>query len=233
MAENATSDNEIIEEYLNTIRPEIFKGNAILVDKFKILSNPVKRRILYEYVQILGLDYDSKKINEVFDFVEANIEKRNGSTLSLTTALWLYTDNKIIETIPRKTEVVKEKPEPVKITKEGSYSFGDKTFSIKKYDDSKLFVFPNSTAKFAYVDISELGFPLVLRTRKDGDIITPFGMKGSMKLKKYMNGKGVSKHHRDEIPLLCSEKEVLWVSGVGLNDRIGVKTSPTHVIEIS
>ena len=76
-------------------------------------------------------------------------------------------------------------------------------------------------------------FPLFLRTRSDGDIITPFGMKGSMKLKKYMNGKGVPKHKRDTIPLLCNDTEVLWVSGVGLSDKIGVKTKPTHVIEVS
>lgn len=233
LAENATNDNEIIEEYLDTIRPNIFNGNAIIVEEFKKLSKAIKRRILYEYVQMLGLDYDSKKINDVFDFVETNIDKRNGSTLSLTTALWLYTDNKTIETIPRKNEVKQEKPEPVQIKKEGTYEFGDKTFTIKKYNESKLFEFPNSTAKFAYIDISMQGFPLILRTRKDGDIITPFGMKGSMKLKKYMNGKGVSKHHRDNIPLLCNDKEVLWVTGVGLSDKIGVKTSPTHVVEIS
>lgn len=232
LAENATNDNEIIEEYLNTIRPQVFNGNAILVDEFKKLSKALKRRILYEYVQMLGLDYDSKKINDVFEFVNSNMNKKNGSTLSLTTALWLYTDNKTIETIPRKSETPKQELEPINITKEGEYKFGDKTFSIKKYDQSKLFVFPNSTATFAYIDISEQGFPLTLRTRKDGDIIAPFGMKGTMKLKKYMNGKGVSKHHRDNIPLLCNDKEVLWVTGVGLSDRIGVKTTPTHVVEI-
>lgn len=233
LAENATYDNEIMEEYLCTIRPNVFKENAIIVDEFKALSKPIKRRFLYEYVQQLGLDYDSKKINEVFNFIEENINKRNGSTLSLTTSLWLYTDNKIIETIPRKKEVITERPEALEIKKEGEYNFGDKKFSIKKYNEKELFIFPNSTAKFAYIDISEVGFPFVLRTRKDGDIITPFGMKGSMKLKKYMNGKGVSKHYRDDIPLLCNEKEVLWVTGVGLNDKISVKTSPTHVVEIS
>lgn len=233
LAENATNDNEIIEEYLDTIRPNIFNGNAIIVDEFKKLSKAIKRRILYEYVQMLGLDYDSKKINDVFEFVETNMDKRNGSTLSLTTALWLYTDNKTIETIPRKNEVKQEKLEPVLIKKEGTYEFGDRTFTIKKYNESKLFEFPNSTATFAYIDISAQDFPLILRTRKDGDIITPFGMKGSMKLKKYMNGKGVSKHHRDNIPLLCNNKEVLWVTGVGLSEKIGVKTSPTHVVEFN
>ena len=233
LAENATSDNEIIEEYLSSIRPKVFDVDKIIVDEYKKLSNAIKKRFVYEYIQLLGLDYDSKKVNEIFDFIEANTDKRNGSTLSLGTAIWLYTDNKIVETIPHKKQVLADRLEPLVVKKEGEYKFGDTVFTLKKYDENKLFVFPESTANFAYVDLSNVDFPLTLRTRKDGDIITPFGMKGSMKLKKYMNGKGVSKHKRDYIPLLCSDKEVLWVTGVGINDKIGVKVKPTHVIEVA
>lgn len=232
LAENSAGDNQIIEEYLSGIRPNVFDVDKIRVEEYKKLSKPIKKRFVYEYIQMLGLDYDSKKVNEIFDFIEANIDKRNGSTLSLTTSMWLYTDNKTVETIPHKKQVLADKIIPLVIKKEGRYKFGGKVFNIKKYDEDQLFIFPESTANFAYVDLSEVGFPLLLRTRKDGDIITPFGMKGSMKLKKYMNGKGVSKHRRDDIPLLCNDKEVLWVTGVGLSDKIGVKIKPTHVIEV-
>ena len=232
LAENAISDNEIIEEYISLIRPKVFDTDKIRVEEYKKLSKPIKKRFVYEYIQLLGLDYDSKKVNEIFDYIEANIDKRNGSTLSLTTSMWLYTDNKIVETIPHQKQVLADKLKPLEIDKEGTYKFGDEVFTLKKYNDDELFVFPESTANFAYIDLSNVGFPLFIRTRKDGDIITPLGMKGSMKLKKYMNGKGVSRHRRDYIPLLCNDKEVLWVTGVGLNDRIGVKIKPTHVIEV-
>ena len=232
LAENATSDNEIIEEYLSSIRPKVFDVDRIRVEEYKRLSKPIKKRFVYEYIQLLGLDYDSKKINEVFDFIEANIDKRNGSTLSLATAMWLYTDNKIVETIPHKKQVLADKLKPIKVEKEGTYKFGETKFTIKKYAENELFVFPDSTANFAYVDLSNEKLPLTIRARKEGDIITPFGMKGSMKLKKYLNGKGVSKHRRDDIPLLCSDTEVLWVAGVGISDKIGVKDKPTHVIEV-
>ena len=232
LAENATSDNQIIEEYLSAIRPKVFDVDKIKVEEYKKLSTPIKKRFVYEYIQLLGLDYDSKKINEIYEFIESNTDKRNGTTLSLTTSMWLYTDNKIVETIPHKKQVLADRLEPLEIKEEGRYKFGSNIFTIKKYDEEQLFVFPSSTANFAYVDLSGVKLPLVLRTRKDGDIITPFGMKGSMKLKKYMNGKGVSKHKRDDIPLLCNDKEVLWVTGVGLNDKISVKDKPTHVIEV-
>ena len=233
LSANALSDNEIIEEYLKTIRPNIFRDDKIISAEYKKLSTPVKMRFLHEYIQTLELDYDYKKINELFDFIEANINQRNGSTKSLASALWLYADDKIIETIPPKvkSEVVDLKQE-VLIAGEGEYKIGDKTLSIKKYIDKDIFVFPESTSNFAYVDLSEAKYPLILRTRKDGDIIRPFGMTGSMKLKKYMNAKGVAKHNRDGILLLCSEEEVLWVLGVGLSSKIGVRTKPTHVLEV-
>ena len=233
LSANALSDNEIIEEYLKTIRPNIFRDDKIISAEYKKLSTPVKMRFLHEYIQTLELDYDYKKINELFDFIEANINQRNGSTKSLASALWLYADDKIIETIPPKvkSEVVDLKQE-VLIAGEGEYKIGDKTLSIKKYVDKDIFVFPEATSNFAYVDLSEVKFPLILRTRHDGDVIRPFGMTGSMKLKKYMNAKGVAKHNRDGILLLCSEEEVLWVLGVGLSSKIGVRTKPTHVLEV-
>jgi len=233
LAQNAISDNEIIEEYLSDIRPKVFNKESMLSEEYKKLSEPIKKRFLYEFIQMIGLDYDSKKISELQSFIDINIEKKNGATLSLTTSMWLYTDNKIIETIPHKKENAINKIHPITVNKEGCYKFGDKIFTIKKFEEKQLFVFPEATANFAYVDMSDIGFPFTLRTRKDGDVITPFGMKGSMKLKKYMNAKGVNKHERDEIPLLCNNEEVLWVSGVGLNNKIGVKITPTHVIELN
>jgi len=229
---NARSDNEIIEEYLTPIRPKVLQKDSIDVQEYKKLSYPVRMRFLYEYITELGLDYDSKKIKEIFDFIEENIEKRNGSTHSLASALWLYADNKIVETIPKKKEINIDEIKPVIIEAEGEYIIGNKTFILKRFDENEMFVFPESTSNFAYVDLSNVDFPLTLRTRRDGDSISPFGMKGSMKLKKFMNSKGVQRHKRDEILLLCNENEVLWVSGVGLSNKIGVKDKPTHVIEI-
>ena len=64
-------------------------------------------------------------------------------------------------------------------------------------------------------------------------MISPFGMTGTMKLKKYLNAKGVARHNRDSILLLCKGNEVLWVVGVGISSKIGVKEKPTYVIEIN
>ena len=55
----------------------------------------------------------------------------------------------------------------------------------------------------------------VLRTREDGDRITPFGNSGSRKLQDYLTDRKVPRPWRDRIPLLCRGKDVLLVCGVG------------------
>ena len=55
----------------------------------------------------------------------------------------------------------------------------------------------------------------VLRTRRPGDRIRPFGMNGEQKLQDYLVNRKVDGPWRDRIPLLCREDEVLWVPGVG------------------
>ena len=73
---------------------------------------------------------------------------------------------------------------------------------------------------------------MTLRHRKDGDMISPFGMQGTMKLKKYINAKGIARHKRDNLYMLANGNEILWIIGVGLSDKIAVINTPTHVIEL-
>ncbi len=55
----------------------------------------------------------------------------------------------------------------------------------------------------------------VLRTRRPGDRIRPFGMDGTRKLQDFLTDRGIDEPMRDEIPLICREKEVLWAAGAG------------------
>lgn len=232
LAKVARSEDLIIEEYLEILRKNIYDDEKLISVEYAKLSKPVKFRILHEFVQKLDLDYDYKKINEIYEFIENNITQKNGSTLSLATSLWLYVDNKIIETIPPKVKKISENINVI-IDDLGEYYIGDKKLTIKKYEEKELFVFPEATSNFVYVDLSKIKMPLTIRTRQDGDMISPFGMSGSMKLKKYLNSKCIPRHNRDNLLLLTDKKEILWVIGVGISNKIGVVDTPTHVIEIN
>ena len=55
----------------------------------------------------------------------------------------------------------------------------------------------------------------MIRTRRAGDWIAPFGMSGRKKLQDYFVDKGIDEPWRDEIPLICRDREVLFAAGVG------------------
>jgi tRNA(Ile)-lysidine synthase len=55
----------------------------------------------------------------------------------------------------------------------------------------------------------------VIRTRRAGDRIRPFGMNGSKKLQDYFTDRKIDEPWRDEIPLLCRGNEVFLAAGVG------------------
>ena len=55
----------------------------------------------------------------------------------------------------------------------------------------------------------------VIRTRRPGDRIRPFGSTGSRKLQDYFTDRRIAEPFRDLIPLLCRENEVLLAAGVG------------------
>ena len=69
----------------------------------------------------------------------------------------------------------------------------------------------------------------VIRTRRPGDRITPFGMKGSRKLQDYLTDRGIDEPWRDEIPLLCRGNEVLLAAGVGAGDIPRWRQDPGNV----
>ena len=59
----------------------------------------------------------------------------------------------------------------------------------------------------------------VLRTRVEGDRITPFGMKGSKSISDYMTDLKIDRPMRDMVPIITKGNEVLWVVGFGISQK--------------
>jgi len=69
-------------------------------------------------------------------------------------------------------------------------------------------------------DADRVTFPLHLRTRRHGDRFTPLGMEREIKLKDFLINEHASYFDRDEIPLLCDDRTILWVAGIRLSDTV-------------
>jgi tRNA(Ile)-lysidine synthase len=92
--------------------------------------------------------------------------------------------------------------------------------------------------KAACFDCDRIKFPLHIRFRKDGDRFSPLGMKGSKKLKDFFIDRKVPAGERDEVPLLLSNGEIIWVMDPGENgwgrmgEKVKVSEKTTRVLHV-
>ncbi|MDD3436920.1 MAG: tRNA lysidine(34) synthetase TilS [Candidatus Gastranaerophilales bacterium] len=231
LAKIAKSYTKIVDEYMELLKKDIYEDKKVITEKFKKLSEETMRKIIYDACLKKNLEYDSKKVDNILEFIKNNFNSKAGSRYSITENLWLFVSSKYIYLITN-TKGEENKTE-ILINKEGEWEFSDgRAFSLKKYTGVEKIEFPSENALFAYVNLADVGLNLTIRTRREGDFITPFGMTGKMKLKKYLNSKGISRHEKNDLLLLCKSNEVLWVAGVGLSNKLRVENKPTHVLEV-
>lgn len=224
----AIEENKIVDEYMSILKKDLYEDGKIKTSEFLKFSNEVKKKFIYEILTAQNIDYNYEKINSLLNFIEDNAKSKSGSKYSLTTNLWLFASKKHIEVIHAEEKLCDE----ISITKEGTYTLGDYKFSIKKYKGTKPTEFPAENEYRALIELRDENLDYVLRTRRNGDYINPFGMSGKMKLKKYLISKNVANHKKDGIILFCKESEILWAIGLGLSDKIKVVNSPTHVLSL-
>ncbi len=72
----------------------------------------------------------------------------------------------------------------------------------------------------AEFDYAKIALPLALRSRREGDRFCPAGMGGSSKkLQDFLVDEKVPRLERDRVPLLATERDVLWVVGMRADER--------------
>lgn len=228
LSQTAASEQNIIAEYIAKIKSEIMSVEKIDTKKYLNLTQDTKKRLIYELLVEKKLEYDLKTIEKLFDFIEEHASAKSGKKTSITKGLWLFANSEFISFIEKN----EQKTLSLKIEKEGTFKLDEGIFSLKKFKGSFGKKFPKDAENKAYIDLSDIGFPLTLRYRNEGDTIKPLGFEKTIKLKKYLINKSVPNHLKGCIILLCKNNEALWVQGLGLSENVRVKTLPTHILEL-
>ncbi len=218
LSEIAQGENDIIEQLL----PDIANINTFSFLKYSI---PIQSRIIHKLLKEKNIDYDREKIENIRKFIINNRNSKSGTTMSLTDNLWLFVNAKKISLI---SELTMHKNIEIKIETEGHFNIDKKIEFIIEKCTQKPEKYPSDLEQIAFVDLSDVTFPLVLRNRKDGDIIHPLGCTGKRKLKKYLNDKKIPNHEKNNLLFLCQGNEILWAIGNGISEKIKVKNNPTH-----
>jgi tRNA(Ile)-lysidine synthase len=125
------------------------------------------------------------------------------------------------------------------LSKKVNYSRIDKLFHIQKNETietpikligkiCKNFSFEKSNNKTEFFDFSKLDFPLKIRKWKKGDKIQPLGMKGSKKVSNILIDFKKSIVEKENIYVLVSNNDIVWIVGVLISDKYKVEKNSTN-----
>ena len=221
LSENAISDAEIINEYLNNLPDKSKTRNFIA------FSKPVQNRIIYNLLLENNLNCDKSTINRIINHIVNNSSVKCGKLLSLDKETHLCVNSESIS-------IVKNSPSSESILivdNTGEFVIGNCKFTISKCETCPD-NFPKDSEAHVFVDLTDFDFPLTIRTRQMGDKINPLGMQGAKTLKKYFEAKGIAKILRDKIFFLCDNNEVLWIPTLGISNKIKTTQKPTHELKM-
>lgn len=84
-----------------------------------------------------------------------------------------------------------------------------------------------------YVDKDLLKFPLSVRHWQKGDYFYPFGMQGKKKLSKFFKDEKFSLIEKDNILLLCSGDDIVWIINNRADNRFKVDKNTNQILKIS
>ncbi len=84
----------------------------------------------------------------------------------------------------------------------------------------------------AYFDLGKTGDKLLLRPRQRGDRFQPLGMSQTKKVNEFMIDAKIPRAWRQQIPIVCSPSQILWVVGWRIDDRAKVTDTTKQVLRL-
>jgi tRNA(Ile)-lysidine synthase len=205
-----------VEEKRKTIEKK--EGSIIKFDIKKLLSLENRELYLFEFLKPYGFSGDIiEKISEglkaesgkqFFSTTHRLIKDRSFLILSLSTteiSRWKF----II------TDGYKELKDPVHL----KFRTENISRKFKLLKDKNIAMF----------DHEKLAFPLTLRKWRSGDFFYPFGMKGKKKLSDLFTDLKLSLYDKENVWLLCSGNDIIWVVGYRSDERYKVSKDTKKV----
>jgi len=125
--------------------------------------------------------------------------------------------------------------EPITLSKTAKTAILDNgKLKVKTIAKNADFKFPLS-ANCACFDFEKLAFPLQVRKWQKGDTFRPIGMKGKKKLSDYFIDKKLSLIEKENVNVLVSGNEIVWLIGHRMDDRFKItdKTKKIYFAEFS
>ena len=233
--------SDIVKEdnlYLEQQTMEAFKEMALVMkektvfDTAKIIKchKSIQRRLIRLGIEKLLDSYYGFELKHIDGALQLLTEK-TGAAIVLPNAIRAYIsyDSLIIERI-----VSTEKDLfyfSLDLEKVNEIKGKDLHIEIKNVERN-IFQQQERDAYTVYIDRDKINNGLVYRNRRNGDVFSPIGMRGTKKLKEYFIDEKVAREKRDDIGLIADGSDIVWVIGKRLSEKYKVVNETKNIISI-
>lgn len=232
-------DNDFIEKESNNKYQEycvanknniIIKKEAFYLDK-AIITRIIKRAF-FDFTGVFN-NFEMKHIYEVLSLAKNTTNKK------------IFLPNNIISEniygdiyLKKKTSVIEK--EDIKelltfkkdIVNGLSKMYDNYIINLEVINCKNNIEFSNNLL-IKYFDYDTIEEKIEIRKRRNGDRITPLGMKGSKKLKDIFIDLKIPIDKRNEIPVVTFDNEIAWVVGYKVSEKFKVKKETKKILKVS
>ncbi len=233
LADIAGDDISFIEEQASLLWKELAReeGDVIYLDISKMVTSPraMQRQIFRRAVkQLRGnlKDVEANHIEAMMDF----LSKPAGKKLCLPDGLTLSTEyGRLVLALVQAS--ICPLP-PLKGISNINIPGETDLPSWRVRADIIQEVVGDDNGLVASFDLDKVGKELTVRRRRPGDRFQPLGMSQTKKLQDFMVDSKIPRSWRDRVPLICSPKQILWVVGWRIDDRVKVTENTKEILRL-
>jgi tRNA(Ile)-lysidine synthase len=223
--ERLTATRELADRQVEALRQRYVSaaGNRITIDKAFAaeLAQPVP--LLWEFIRPIGFNYDQ---------AGSIIAVLNGEPGRIfhTTAYTLVVDRTHLIITPRQLT-----PDPITIAEHHVQAqLGNRQLTITHHTgpwtvDRAPWTDTPQDPNVAWLDASQLAFPLTWRSWREGDFFYPLGMEQRKKVSDFLINRKVSVADKPMVTVFESGGYIVWVVGHRIDNRFKI-TAETRVV---
>ncbi|HHT9135937.1 MAG TPA: tRNA lysidine(34) synthetase TilS [Candidatus Wunengus sp. YC60] len=114
------------------------------------------------------------------------------------------------------------------------HPLGQLVSEILDTKDISLDVYKNTkTPGEEIFDLQCIAMPVTVRGRREGDIISPLGVRGHKKIKDLFIDKKIPLKERDAIPIVVMNNQPIWVIGICMDNSVKVTPDTRKILKLS
>lgn len=217
------ADMEVLyQQALETHKKRLleYKGNEVHIPVLKLQRSEPLHSIVYEIIKDFG--FSPAQVEEVIKLLSSDSGRyiqsathriiKNRRWLIIAAMQWEQVQNLVID------------------EDEHRIVFENGVLVLERLKNKNVQL--ANDAGMAFIDQATVQFPLLLRKWKKGDYFYPLGLKKKKKLARFFIDQKLSLTDKEKVWVLESNKKILWVVGLRIDDRFKITGSTKNIIRI-